>query len=72
MDKANLEILNNHFIIVKLKLTSLTIKLNLKFHRSRKINLKSNTILHKLKENLITENNFKDRTKFNWKFQRLI
>lgn len=65
MDKANLETLNNHFITVKLKLTSSIIKINLKFHRYKKINLKYNTILHKLRENLITENNFKDRTKFN-------
>ena len=65
MDKANLEILNNHFITVKLKLTSSTIKINLKFHKSKKINQKSSTIPHKHKENLIIENNFKDRTKFN-------
>ena len=65
MDKANLEILNNHFIIVKPKLIFSTIKINLKFLKFKKINLKSNTILHKLKESLITENNFKDRIKFN-------
>ena len=65
MDKANLGILNNHFITVKPKLTFSTIKINLKFLKFKKINLKSNTILHKLKESLITENNFKDRIKSN-------